>query len=149
MASLRNGALGSALLLTAVVVLAPACDDDPRIEGETGGSAGSAGSSKGGSSAKGGSTSKAGATGEGGAGGAGTAACKEIGSLCHDAESDPLGAECHELGHTGDGTVCLERYDECIDFCTEYLAGPGGGAAQGHGGGGGESHVGAGGHGGG
>ncbi|HVJ14835.1 MAG TPA: hypothetical protein VM686_05320 [Polyangiaceae bacterium] len=130
MTSLRTTLLSSVLLLTAVA-LAPACDDDPKPAEETGGTSGSAGKG-------GGSHTEAGA---GGVGGAGTAACEEIGHLCHEAESSELGAECHELGHTGDGEVCLDRYEECISFCTDYLAGGGaGGAEHGHAGEGGAAH---------
>ncbi len=148
MASFKTGVLGAALLLTSVV-LAPACDDDPKAEEPSGGSGGSGGStSKGGANSKGGATSNAGTTGEGGYAGAGTAACEELGEICHPADADPMGAECHDIGHTGDGPACLEAYDDCIAFCTDYVAGLGGagGAAHGHGG---ESPGGAGGHGGG
>lgn len=67
----------------------------------------------------------------------GAAACKELGEICHDADDGKgLGAECHEIGHVGDGAVCLERYDECITFCKAQI-GAGGASGSGHGGAGG------------
>jgi hypothetical protein len=71
----------------------------------------------------------------------GDAACEEIGEVCHDADDgNGLGAECHDVGHTGDGAVCLERYDECITYCKGEL-GEGGASSHGHGGAGGEAHT--------
>lgn len=132
MTSLRGAFLGSAFLASAVA-LASGCEDDPRPD--EAGTSGSAGAG-------------AGQAGEGGAAGAGTAACEEIGSVCHEAEASELGAECHELGHVGDGEVCLQRYDECIEFCTAYVAGGAGGAGHGGAPAGGAAHGGAGGAGG-
>jgi hypothetical protein len=71
----------------------------------------------------------------------GDAACKELGEVCHDADDgNGLGAECHEVGHTANPTVCLERYDECITYCKGVL-GEGGASSHGHGGAGGEAHA--------
>jgi hypothetical protein len=111
-------------LLGVAIALTPACGDDDDDTDGTGGAAGEGGNI-------------------GGEGGApldeGAAACKELGSLCHDADDGKgLGKECHELGHVGDGKVCLARYDECKTYC-ESVLGQGGGS-HGHGGGGGESH---------
>jgi hypothetical protein len=70
----------------------------------------------------------------------GDAACKELGEICHAADDGTgLGAECHEVGHTGDGEVCLERYDECITYCEANL-GEGGAPGHSEGGAGGEVH---------
>ena len=73
----------------------------------------------------------------------GQQACEEIGETCHDPDTGSgLAAECHELGHVGDGQVCLSRYEECMDFCTTASAA--GGAGHGHGSEGGAAHGGGG-----
>jgi hypothetical protein len=126
------GLLGVALALT------PACGDDDDTADGSGGAAGESGN----------------AGGEGGELSDGEAACLELGELCHDADDGTgLGAECHELGHVGDGDACLERFEECKTYCEGQL-GHGGAGGAGHaeggaghteGGAGGEAHAEAGG----
>jgi hypothetical protein len=131
MSSFRQSTLGLALLVGAIAV-APGCADDPAPDEATGGSSGS-------------SSTKGGSGGDAGAGGAGTIACMDLGQICHDADdgADTMGAECHDIGHEGDGEACLEAYDECIEYCMSVLAGGAGGGGHGHeGGAGGEAHHG-------
>lgn len=68
----------------------------------------------------------------GGSGLSGAQACEEIGETCHASDTGSgLAAECHELGHVGDGNVCLARYEECMSFCTSAGAGGAGHGSQG------------------
>jgi hypothetical protein len=62
----------------------------------------------------------------------GQAECESLGELCHDPGHDLGGRyeECHDIGHVGDGTACLEAFEECRDLCEA--------APHGHGGAGGE-----------
>jgi hypothetical protein len=54
----------------------------------------------------------------------GSPVCEELGTVCHDVE-DPMGVECHELGHAEDEAVCVAMRDECLAHCWAALdAGP-------------------------
>jgi len=58
------------------------------------------------------------------------AVCKEISSVCHDAdEGEGMAFECHQQAHEGDAEVCEMIHDECIAFCTGAGTGESGGSS--------------------
>ena len=58
--------------------------------------------------------------------------CQVLGHLCHDADTGTgLAADCHDLGHEGDGEACEQGFASCIDTCVDSAGegGAGGGAS--------------------
>jgi hypothetical protein len=45
-------------------------------------------------------------------------ACCTLGAVCHMAGEAPAEVEeCHQIGHTGDQSVCSAEYDRCRQVC--------------------------------